>query len=88
MNGIFNKIMSIDMDDDGPDQDNLHKSRFEGDNFRNRYMSKCQGESTAEKIARLERVKEAATMALSSYYNIGDGELRVYMYALSEEFES
>ena len=57
---IFNKIMSIDMDDDGPDQNNLHKSRFEGDNFRNRYMSKCQGESAAEKIARLERIERAA----------------------------
>jgi len=38
----------------------LHKSRFEGDNFRKRYMSKCQSESTAEKIARLERIESSA----------------------------
>ena len=38
----------------------LHKSRFEGDNFRKRYMSKCEVESTAEKIARLERIEISA----------------------------
>ena len=42
----------------------LHKSRFEGDNFRKRYMSKCQGESTSEKIERLERIERVAIRAL------------------------
>ena len=62
----------------------LDKSRFEGDNFRKRYMSKCQWESTAD---RLKRIEGAAKLSVSSYYNYDKQRFKDDMYNLHEELK-
>lgn len=40
----------------------LHKSRFEGDNFRNRYMSKCYAvKSESDEYLRIKRIKSLSS---------------------------